>query len=130
MIFNFQKNVHPINQLSYSTFEIHIFLYHDLRRIYMKFQLVDPCYCVTTDLTYHKNAIYDGVHALYPDVSINVHRYYFEIKDESSEFISKLSQMNREIAVRDPYLNSLFKLYPTKVNNHIIISPLLFQHKK
>lgn len=96
----------------------------------MKFQLADPSYCVTTDLTYHKHTIYAGIHALYPDVSINVHRYYFEIKNESSHFISNLSQMNYEIAARDPYLKSLFKLYPTKINNHVIISPLLFKRKK
>ncbi len=54
----------------------------------MRFQLVDPSYCVTTDLTYHKHAIYEGVRSLYPNVSINVHRYYFEIEDESSQIVS------------------------------------------
>lgn len=93
----------------------------------MKFQLFDPSYCVTTDLTYHKNAIYDGIHALYPNVSINVHRYYFEIEDESSQIISDLPLINKEIAARDPYLKSLFKSHPIKLNDEIMISPLLFK---
>ena len=59
----------------------------------MRFQLVDPSYCVTTDLTYHKHAIYEGVRSLYPNVSINVHRYYFEIEDESSQIRLDLSFM-------------------------------------
>ena len=48
--------------------KMHIFLY---RKMYsdkkgglsMRFQLVDPSYCITTDLTYHKYAIYEGVRA-------------------------------------------------------------------
>ena len=86
----------------------------------MRFQLVDPSYCVTTDLTYHKHAIYEGVRSLYPNVSINVHRYYFEIEDESSQIVSDLPLINEEIAARDPYLKSLFKNHPVKTDNEII----------
>ena len=94
----------------------------------MRFQLVDPSYCVTTDLTYHKHAIYEGVRSLYPNVSINVHRYYFEIEDESSQIVSDLPLINEEIAARDPYLKSLFKNHPVKTDNEIIFSPLLFKN--
>ena len=94
----------------------------------MRFQLVDPSYCVTTDLTYHKHAIYEGVRSLYPNVSINVHRYYFEIEDESSQIVSDLPLINEEIAARDPSLKSLFKNHPVKTDNEIIFSPLLFKN--
>ena len=93
----------------------------------MKFQLVDPSYCVTTDLTYHKHAIREGIHVLYPNATINIHRYYFEIEDESTEIIKDLPLSNEEIAARDPYLKSLFKDYPTKQNNEITLSSFLFK---
>lgn len=94
----------------------------------MKFQLVDPSYCVTTDLTYHKHAIREGIHAIYPNASINIHRYYFEIEDESTQFIEDLPLINAEIASRDPYLSSLFKSHPVKqTNNEITLSSFLFK---
>lgn len=93
----------------------------------MRFQLVDPSYCVTTDLTYHKHAIYEGVRALYPNASINIHRYYFEIEGASLQIISDLPLINEEIASRDAYLKSLFKNHPIKKDDKIIISPLLFK---
>ncbi len=96
----------------------------------MRFQLVDPSYCVTTDLTYHKHAIYEGIHALYPNVSVNIHRYYFEIEDESSQIVSDLPLINEEIAARDPYLKSLFKSHQIKKDDEIIISSPLFKSSK
>lgn len=94
----------------------------------MKFQLVDPSYCVTTDLNYHKHAIREGIRALYPNATINIHRYYFEIEDESSKIVEDLTLINDEIAARDPYLKTLFKQYPIKhQNNEITLKPFLFK---
>ena len=64
---------------------------------------------------------------LYPNATINIHRYYFEIEDESTEIIKDLPLINEEIAARDPYLKSLFKDYPTKQNNEITLSSFLFK---
>lgn len=94
----------------------------------MKFQLVDPSYCVTTDLTYHKYAISEGIHALYPNASINIHRYYFEIEDGSSQILANLPLINEEIAARDPYLKSLFENSPIEKDNEVLLSPLLFKN--
>ena len=78
-------------------------------------------------VTYHKHAIREGIHVLYPNATINIHRYYFEIEDESTEIIKDLPLINEEIAARDPYLKSLFKDYPTKQNNEITLSSFLFK---
>ncbi len=94
----------------------------------MKFQLVDPSYCVTTDLTYHKYAISEGIHALYPNASINIHRYYFEIEDESSQILANLPLINKEIAERDPYLKALFENAPLEKTDELVLSPLLFKN--
>lgn len=95
----------------------------------MKFQLVDPSYCVTTDLTFHKHAIYDGVHALYPNAAVNIHRYYFEIEDGSAQILANLPLINEEIAARDPYLNSLFHSNSVKSDdNELEIESYLFKN--
>ena len=115
--------------------KMHIFLY---RKMYsdkkgglsMRFQLVDPSYCITTDLTYHKYAIYEGVRAVYPNVSINIHRYYFEIEDDSAQIVSNLPLINEQIAARDPYLKSLFKPLTLNKAEEITVSPLLFTATK
>lgn len=94
----------------------------------MKFQLVDPSYCVTTDLTYHKHAIREGIHALYPNVSINIHRYYFEIEDDTNDIQLDISLINNEIALRDSYLKSLYKPHPVKnEQKQVSIYSLLFK---
>lgn len=96
----------------------------------MRFQLVDPSYCVTTDLTYHKFAIKEGVHALYPKAIINIHRYYFEIEDTPNQGDFDILKLNCEIASRDSYLKSLYKPYPLKSNQKLSLSPLLFKQSK
>ncbi|MEE0881462.1 MAG: hypothetical protein UIL36_07635, partial [Turicibacter sp.] len=63
-------------------------------------------------------------------VSINIHRYYFEIEDESAQIVSNLPLINEQIAARDPYLKSLFKPLTLNKAEEITVSPLLFKATK
>ncbi len=93
----------------------------------MKLQLADPSYRATTDLTFHRYAISEAVHNLYPHATLNTTRYYFELMQLSSEEAFNLVQLNNEISSRDAYLNQLYVPYPLKTQSgETSVKPLLF----
>ena len=93
----------------------------------MKFQLVDPSYRMTTDLTYHKYAISEAIRTFDTTADIFITRYFFEVNSSYLNENLNLTQLSVEIAKRDPYLNNLYAQYPTKSKNGLVtLTPLLF----
>ncbi|MGL4336779.1 MAG: hypothetical protein ACRCST_07775 [Turicibacter sp.] len=93
----------------------------------MRYKLVDPSYCATVDLTYHKHAIREGIKTLKPDAIIQINRYDFEIENADLQTLN-LTQLSTEISNRDSYLNSLYATYYLKKESgEVLLQPLLFK---
>ncbi|HAX73233.1 MAG TPA: hypothetical protein DCY20_06890 [Firmicutes bacterium] len=96
----------------------------------MKYHLVDPSYCATVDLTYHKHAIREGIRAISKEATINIHRHYFEVEAADLEDGIDLLRLCEEISNRDQTLNKFVKHYEHKKGTtESTVTPLLFKIK-